>query len=85
MPRLPDGNSSRPAIHIDSCSASSNRWPKSNACAKPCGHCSNTANSSPPSRATTSSGPAIDTMRLATSTSMRSPAAWPMLSLTSLK
>ncbi|MNV23767.1 hypothetical protein D3C71_1148010 [compost metagenome] len=85
IPRLPEGNSSRPFTHIDSSSATSMRWENSSAEARPSPHWSTIANSSPPSRATTSCAEIIETIRLATSTSIWSPAAWPMLSLTSLK
>src|SRR5579859_4387897 len=44
---------------------------------------SSTANSSPPRRATVSAGRTADVSRCATSTSSRSPAAWPSVSFTS--
>lgn len=50
-----------------------------------CGGGSSSTNSSPPSRATVSIGPAQACSRRATSCSSRSPASWPQRSLTGLK
>jgi hypothetical protein len=85
MPTLADGNSSRPATHIGAPSVSSMRCASSSAAPSPSIRSTSTANSSPPRRETMSSPRTADTIRRPASTSSSSPAAWPKLSLTSLK
>ena len=85
MPRLAEGNTSRPATQHGRPSASSTRCASSSAISSPSMPSMRMANSSPPRRATVSPSRMAPTMRRPASTSSSSPAEWPTLSFTSLK
>ncbi len=86
MPRLPRTMRSRPSMLIGVTSAFMMRSASSSTFRSVPGPVVRATNSSPPSRATISPGAvAQDWSRSATSTSSRSPAAWPRLSLMVLK
>ncbi len=85
-PMLAEARSERPSISAGSSSTSMRRWDSASTSSVPSGS-SNTssANSSPPRRATRSFGRRQASRRAATVCSSLSPAAWPSVSLTSLK
>ncbi len=86
MPMLPRTDSSRPSSRIGVERAVRMRTASSVTCCSVSEPVVRATNSSPPRRATTSPGPVAQLCsRSATSTSSRSPAEWPRLSLTALK
>ncbi len=85
MPMLARVNTWRPATGKGTSSAARTRLATAVAWAEPSRSSSSTPNSSPPSRATVSPGRTQRPSRAPTAARSRSPAAWPRLSLTTLK